>query len=483
MDSLNGPSAAERIETLAARVAAAGEGSVIAVVRSGASVDWAASEALLLATLIADEHPRVILANLEAGPMDEQAAAPGPDGLTQALQGQVRVSVITSRLPGSGAFFFRAGRNRMSAADVLESKAFENLVGRVGEGGGLLLVYTPVDELPGTDGPDDPEPCVQFDGVILLGDVDTGVAERLGAPLLDWLDAPVAECTVEAEDPSVVKTSTGGMALVRRSDPGGSSRRWSLRRRSESGSPGLLQVFTIWLFAAAFVFVAWQAYAGWPTFERNYPDVAGEGVQLPLRDTGAGNNDGMSTDASIDDAANSAAGSGDADPLLAIEAAPESPYSILIASYTRWEEAETRLDEIARTTREVAFVAPTPLRGRVYYRVFVGANRDEREASALMETLVSDGVKEESRAWDMRPSRLAWLSGAFGSRDQAVIESDRLRSLELPAYILHSGTMNDRAFAVYFGAYESEEAAQALGETLRDTGVEAQLVVRKGVSR
>jgi hypothetical protein len=496
MDSLNGPTLAGRIETLVTRMVAR-EFSVIAIVRSPALVDWAASEALLLATLVAEEKTRVILANLANGPLDRLAASSGPEGLTQALRGAVRVSEITTRLPGSGAFFFRAGEDRIPAADVFLSRAFVNLASRVGEGGGLILVYLPAEELPDIGEPGEAEARVRIDGLILLGDVAEDTTERLGAPILGRLDPPpqpepadeapavaVSQRGPEAktDDASLVQTATGGMAFVQMSDSGASRRAWKPRWRSDPGSPGPLQIVVIWVIAAAFVFLAWQAYAGWPVFENSYPDPAGEGVRLPARDSEAGDAGGPAPVDGADGAADSVRSQGDFDPMAAFGAAPEAPYSVLIASYTRWEDADMRRDQVDRVTDDVAFVAPTPLRGRMYYRVFVGASPGERQAADLMETLVAEGVKDESRAWDARPSRFAWLSGVFASRGEAAAESERLRSLELPVYIVHTGPANDRAYAVYSGAYESEEAAQPFGDVLRERGVPAQLVVRRGVS-
>ena len=67
--------------------------------------------------------------------------------------------------------------------------------------------------------------------------------------------------------------------------------------------------------------------------------------------------------------------------------------------------------------------------------------------------------------------------------NQASAEADRLRRLELPAYILDTGGSRGEAFAVYSGAFESEDAAGPLGGTLREAGVDAELTVRKGASR
>ena len=70
---MSGPASAERLEALATEIAESGA-SVIAIARSAGQADRSATEAILLATLVADEHARVILANLApADPLDFQA--------------------------------------------------------------------------------------------------------------------------------------------------------------------------------------------------------------------------------------------------------------------------------------------------------------------------------------------------------------------------------------------------------------------------
>ncbi|MEN8144920.1 MAG: SPOR domain-containing protein, partial [Gemmatimonadota bacterium] len=157
----------------------------------------------------------------------------------------------------------------------------------------------------------------------------------------------------------------------------------------------------------------------------------------------------------------------------------ERPYSVLIASYVRWEDALDHVDELERASTDAVFIAPTPVRQRVYYRVLSGALRDAAAADQFMQELVSSGRKEEYRRWDMRPVRLAYVIGDFRTLAEAYAEKSRLRGDRIPAYVLRGGS-NGLPYRVYSGAFESTSAAADLGLRLRQAGHDVQLEQRRG---
>ncbi|TDJ48883.1 MAG: SPOR domain-containing protein, partial [Gemmatimonadetes bacterium] len=126
-------------------------------------------------------------------------------------------------------------------------------------------------------------------------------------------------------------------------------------------------------------------------------------------------------------------------------------------------------------------VSPTPVRGRVYYRVFAGVHEDRLDALAAMEVLVADGHKRVAKLWDVRPVRLAYDLGTFDSLKGA---TGRIRALSadgIPAYVLRDSA-EAPAYRVFAGAYESEEAATAMGDMLESNKLSAELISRSGVA-
>jgi cell division septation protein DedD len=160
----------------------------------------------------------------------------------------------------------------------------------------------------------------------------------------------------------------------------------------------------------------------------------------------------------------------------------ELPYSVLVASYVRWEDALERSSTL-ESEGDMAFVAPTVIGERVYFRVLAGAVEDRLQAADLMRSLVDKNSKERERAWDMRPVALAFVLGDFASEDAADAERDRLHESGLPAYVLEVDAPGGVSYRLYSGAFESEAAAAALDSMLAAAGRPSTLETRRGVAR
>lgn len=166
----------------------------------------------------------------------------------------------------------------------------------------------------------------------------------------------------------------------------------------------------------------------------------------------------------------------------AVAQAPELPYSVLVASYAARSDAEDRLLRLRRGPGGPYFVVPTLIRGALYHRVFAGARPDAESARALMTELVESGRKDDASSWHIRPARLAYLLGAYGTRAEASARQQAVAAAEVPAYTLSAalGEGPDSVFQVYAGAYESPVAARALIPLLESAEEEAELVNRRG---
>jgi cell division septation protein DedD len=157
------------------------------------------------------------------------------------------------------------------------------------------------------------------------------------------------------------------------------------------------------------------------------------------------------------------------------------PYSVLIASYSSLDDALRRQSEWGRTDLPF-YVAPTTVRGVVYYRVFAGLLPTRDEAVAVMDELVRRGVKDTARSWDVRPARLAFAFGTYPDAERAREVADSLGDRGVPAYVVGvAGETGAAHYRVYAGGYESREDARPLRDQIDRSGLQTELVERVGV--
>ncbi len=157
------------------------------------------------------------------------------------------------------------------------------------------------------------------------------------------------------------------------------------------------------------------------------------------------------------------------------------PFSVAIASYSSFEDAEARRRKLTRPDLPF-FVAPTPVRGVVWYRVFAGVLPERAQAEELMAQLVRDGIKDTIRGWDVRPARYAFSFGTYNTARDAGAVVETLFEQGVPAYIVPARRAGDElGFHVYAGGYESEEDARVLRERIERAGLDGKLVERVGL--
>jgi uncharacterized protein YceH (UPF0502 family) len=152
----------------------------------------------------------------------------------------------------------------------------------------------------------------------------------------------------------------------------------------------------------------------------------------------------------------------------------------LIASYSSFQDA---MDRRRRWTRQDLpfYVAPTVVRGVVYYRVLAGLLPTREQAVELMHALVRDGVKDTIRNWDVRPARLAFSFGTFPDREAAERMVETLAGRDVPAYVVVvAGEGGGRVYRVYAGGYEETRDARPLEQQIGRAGLDADLVERVG---
>lgn len=455
------------------------EASIVALVRQRGGGPWAAGVAVGLADIVGRRRGRTFLANTVPGAteLDGLMEAAGQPGLTRALSGELAMSEVARSAPRQSFAYLPAGEPALSLSRLREIPAFRGLLKRVAERGGTLLLYLAEEDLSET--PLDPQQDLPVDGCIAIGDIED-LALTVGAPLLARVERPSGERSAndgEAGEATVLPPDVEGddedseSAAVLNGESVGAADR---DRRVPAWAP--------WLGVAAGLLLAWLAWGslarpeGPETLETAGP-TAESVTELA---EGSESIRGDSEDPA--GAAAGAAGNESSEPGLDLFSGPELPYSVLVASFARSEDAERHMEGLDDDAA-LFIVAPTPIRERTYFRILAGAVEDREEGEALMGQLVDAGLKQEVRGWDVRPVRFAFDLGVYPERRASDRRIDQLSDLGIHAYRLADGLDEPRSWRVYAGAYESREAAAELGRMLTEAGEPATLVSRTGRPR
>jgi cell division septation protein DedD len=445
--------------------------SVVALVRERGGGAWAAGVAVGLADIVGRRRGRTFLANTIPGntELDGLMEAADLPGLTRALSGEMTVSAIARSAARQSFAYLPAGTPALPLDRLREIPAFRNLIRRVADRGGTLLLYVAEESLDSDGGPD-PDHDLPVDGCIAIGNIED-LALTVGAPLLARVERPATD---RAVPPRVVDEQDSGLAAETLDPEEGTERKSAPRK-------GSVPAWAPWLGVAVGLLLAWLAWgsignqrAGEGTFE-----LAGDSPAVVAADA-ALDADGQSSTPG-GDSRGVAVGSTE-DPAAADFSAPEVPYSVLVASFALLEDANRQLRELNMNER-LFIVAPTPIRGRTYYRILAGAREDRLGAEELMRELVEAGTKEQVRAWDVRPVRLSYELGTYAERRSADRRVEELQEIGIPAYRLEGGAVAGSSIRVYAGAYESEQAAEVLGRAIEEAGETARLVTRRGRAR
>ncbi len=391
-------------------------------------------------------------------------------GLTAALSGEMTVSAIARSAPRQSFAYLPAGTPALPLGRLREIPAFRSLLRRVAEHGGTLLLYVAEEALDEDGGPD-PDHDLPVDGCIAIGDVED-LALTVGALLLARVERPSTERG--ASTPSAAEEQDPSVSAETLDPPDGVDEKSSDRK-------GKVPAWAPWLGVAAGLMLAWLA---WGSFDSrgaggDQAESAGGAPAVVTADVG------RETDAQSSARGGepeTAAGESGEVPAESEFSAPDLPYSVLVASFTLPEDANRQLRELD-TDALLVFVAPTPIRGRTYYRILAGAREDRLGAEALMRELVDAGAKEQLRAWDVRPVRFSYELGTYSESRAADRRVDQLQDAGVPAYRLEGGTEQEPNYRIYAGAYESEQAAEVLGRALENAGEPARLVTRRGRTR
>ncbi|MBT8462027.1 MAG: SPOR domain-containing protein, partial [Gemmatimonadetes bacterium] len=359
--------------------------------------------------------------------------------------------------------------------------------------GGTLLLHVPEADVRFLSHQSKASGVPEFDGIVLLGDTSTPACESLGVNILARVEAEASSSPASrGHDSRATLTSglyrPGGTPAIVAGD--GARKRprtrfqklmGGVRKHGVAGAGG---VAAVWLVAVLAVWLVWQGLSGWPAFEDDFdaPVESSETLGVP----GEGDREPAALDSSESTGDDPGAEPGENQQAPAdsgVEPGVDLPYSVLIASHVAYEDAAAERDRLNESGSLLAFVAPTPIRERLYFRVFAGALEDRMQAAELMRRLVEEGSKERERDWDMRPVDLAFAIRDFASEEEAGEERQRLHDAGLPAYVLAVGDTTGAIYRLYSGAFESEGAAGPTDALLSAAGQSATLVTRRGEPR
>ena len=425
------------------------------------------------------EHTLLTTSASDPSPLDLLLGGADGEGLPGALEGRARLTDIAIQPVDRPFVYLPAGRRPRVMTDLLASDQFASFVERVRERGGTLLLLLPEGQLE--------EAAIRdlLDGYVALGEAVaeeqpdlrmygrlqvSGIEEFAAAPVEGPGDDSPADEDAPLEMPTALSVLPDAeMADVRVPDPHQVA---GWRRHREPREFPVRRV-AVGVGAIAVLLIGWWLIGGAlrapggaeaePTMSS--PAASGEGTEA--------------TDPELEIPALTAAVAE-----AAVGLAPELPYSVLIASYAARSDAEDRLARLRRGGGGPYFVVPTLIRGVLYYRVFAGARPDAESARALMTGLVESGRKDDVSAWHVRPARLAYLLGAYGTRAEAHARQEAATAAGVPAYTLSAALEGspglDSLFQVYAGAYESPVAARALIPLLESAGEDAELIDRRG---
>lgn len=456
---------------------------------------------------------RTLLANLVGGEdgLDGRLGIEREEGLQAVLAEGKRLGQVAVQ-PGTRPYLYLPAGARGPAAPSAGGAlpdgvlaGLEALSDKLREAGGTLLLHLSREHL------DNDGVTRLLDGVVLVGEAAEPVElppelPELGRIALPGTEgereatpeteppvkeaAPEPEPPVEEAVPEPAEEPAGEASPPEDEEPapegpapaGEESRSGWRRHRKRAGPP--------WGKIAAGAAVILLLAGGWWLLARG---VGGDGGS-PAGTAGAPGADEPAAAAAGSDTApagdrDGAAGEGPAgtadgtdEGSLArvVASAPEAPFSVMVASYSTWDDAVSSAEAWNEDGEALYFVAPTPVRGALYYRVLAGALASRQEARSLMERLVETGRKESAVDWHVRPAGLAFRLGVHGTAAGAERAREDLAEQGIPAYALRAASGGDTAHVLYAGAYGSREQAGPLRQMLEDAGRPVELVRRRG---
>jgi cell division septation protein DedD len=464
---------------------------------------WAVNTAIEIVRRLAKQRPKVVLADLQTRRPSALAAALGVadgPGISDVLFRDAAFSKVAGRPDGEAFFFLNLGDSPPPLQLLFRHPRWAKIAARLEETDAHLLPCVSASDwleagpIPGF------EACIVLNAAALEVELPSDarrLAEFLAPPEireeetdaveLPWYASAEAEtqpmhgaarslgdqATSPQEPTPEPVTPPPPPATALREPPTPSPPAAPVFRRSRRRR---IVPFAVIAAAAALVFVLWQTVGsrqipeGTAELEAAAETTPPEEPITPAAETAGSTRE-------PEEGTEESAGAGTRLAEVGL------PYSVAIAAYTSLDDAVSRQREWTRADLPF-YVAPTVVRGVVYYRVFAGMLPERENAEQLMAQLVRDGTKDTIRGWDVRQARLAFNFGTYTSSQEARAVLETLFGHGVPAYMVPAagGAGADSiAYRVYAGGYERPEDARPLRERIEGAGFDVELVERVGL--
>ncbi len=459
---------------------------------------WAVSTAIELVRKLARERQKVVLADLQRRTADSVTAVlgvdPGP-GIVDVLTRGTAFSSVARRLSSEGFYFLTLGREPPPHQVLFQHPRWRRIAERFAQTDAHLLLCVSAQELSDAGPIPGFEACLVVNAAGLeleLPGAARRVAEFLAPPEIreeeDEEAALPSYARMEPSEPQVPEEPLLEEAPVRETESitpppleEVGAERPPLAVRSSSLADRLRDrrviLASVALVAVVLIVTVWglRGSDSAPETQARLEAAAQTEAEGPVDPT----SDSLAQPAipveAEDSAGSPAAGTRQSEVSL--------PYSVLIASFSSFEDALDRQRSWAARAGVPTYVAPTPVRGVIYYRVLAGLLPERRQAEELMTRLYQAGIKDTVRNWDIRPTGLTFSFGVYPSVREAEAVQETLLGHGVPTYIVPAGD-GEGPYHVYAGGYEAAEDAQPLRDLIDQSGlagVDAELVERVGL--
>lgn len=480
---------------------------------------WAADTAIGVAKRLGEQKPKVVLTDLiprhRASPSETLGFESGPGIADVLMRGEP--FTVAARRPGSGSFFFLTLGSDPPTAEVLFAHPrWRKIAARLPEVNAYLLPCVEVEEWEAFGPIEGFEACVVINGTgaeVALPAGAQRLAEFRAPPEVREKPRPASGAVPEAGAGSEEVATGRGEAVGRERPEEAETVAWSAEERPrsraanvvvglepergrragtyEAGSRGasrrrgerIWTTNTRWLIGALASTALLVAVIVWGIRREDSAEMQGPGLEAA-----SATEETLQEDEAL--RAGESPAESEAAPAPADVAAPAPPplqpvalpYSVLIASFSSLDDARTLERQLSRADTRI-YVAPTPVRGVVYFRVFAGMLPERKQAVDLMAELVRSGLKETTNDWDVRPARYAFSFGSYPTSEEAMSVVDTLAAKRIPAYVLPVPGRDgvETAYRIYAGGFENEEHAGPLREIIVGAGLDAELVERVGL--
>ncbi|MEE8476742.1 MAG: SPOR domain-containing protein [Gemmatimonadales bacterium] len=408
--------------------AALADHAVVALIPATGDYEWAAARAWAVAREASRGKPRVALIDLSLTQpvLDAGAARRGDEGIVDALLYGSSITRVAHPQDEPGLHYVGVGTPTNNAEEVWAHPRWNRLHAGFRSQGALLLLFVPAAAIAHL--------ALQPDGVIVLARTGWSQSAQQYSGVSGWLEQGIPLLAVLSEPGGQVVTAP---------------------RHRVKGNLVFAASFLVVSAAAAVWAVTRSSDSPVPPPPSSVPVVAPVTATAPV----------VVQNAPTDSAA----------PAPQPERGDTLFYGIQVAAFNTWPRALEYASSL-EDRRLAAAITPVHIRGRLWYRVMLGALPSAAEARAALQRLWRDGLVASGEGAILRTPQ-AFDLGTRPSAETAWEETQRLRERGIPAYSVET---SQGAARILVGAFETPDQTAVVESLLTAAGLTATLVTRTG---